>query len=169
MLSMAVIFVVLGLTATLVWDYSRSLRQGAGRDTLLEAVELGAERIRSELCSAVEVTVPAAAGVSDTLVFSRIDPSSATRLPSPPPATPPSSWDPYNPTDMLLVTYSISSQELLRTVNGPTATTQERICDNLQGLTAEFVDDRTVRVVLNVQVKGYFSKVATEVPLWVER
>jgi type II secretory pathway pseudopilin PulG len=169
MLSMAVIFVVLGLTATLVADYSKTMRQGSSRDLLLDAIELGAERIRSELCSAISVSQPPTiSSTSSLLEFDRVDPGSTSRLPNPLPTPPPVTWDPYAPADILVVRYAISNQNLVRTVTSPTSSRDEDICPGLQGMSAEYIDPRTLRVVLNVDVEGYLTAVASEVHLWVE-
>jgi len=166
MLSMGVIFLVLGMTAMLVTDYSQSLKQGSSRETLLDALEFGAERIRSELVSAVSITSPPASGVSTTLNFDRVDPASVNRLGDP--TAPPFEWEPYDDSYMLVVSYSLSNGALIRAATGPVSSSQEQLCENLQGLTAEFVDGRTVQVVLSVDVRGSFNEIRTEVPLWIE-
>lgn len=166
MFAMGIIFLVLGLAGALITDYSRVLRRAAPREKLLEVIELGSERVASELSGALAVTVPST-GTSSTLSFDRIDPS-ADRLPSPPPDPFPGFWDFRDPDHILVVTYSVSGGELIRDTDSATATASEVLCQGLSGMSATRVNNRCIRVTFSVQVEGYLQDVVKEVTLWVD-
>lgn len=166
MLASLVIFMVLGMVGLLVSDTSRILRRSEPQERLLEAIELGSERICSELSCALRVTTPSS-GTASFLAFDRIDPSASARLPNPLPDPLPTSWDPQLPAHVLTVAYRIDSGTLLRQVSTASRSVSEEVCHGLTGMSATRVGEQTVKVTLSILVNENLKTVEREAHLWI--
>lgn len=166
MAASAIIFLILGLTGALVGDYSRVLRHNSPREAMLEVVELGLERVSSEVSGAIELVTPAS-GTTSVIDFDRINPNTE-RLPTVMPSPAEDSWDYRNPDDILSVSYSVDSGVLIRETASATVTTSEAVCRSLSGLSATRVNAQCLRVRMSVDVEGALHEVTREVYLWVE-
>jgi hypothetical protein len=168
MVAMSLIFVVLGLAAVLVSDYSTIFRRSAPRERLLEVMELAVERVCGEAGSAIRILSPTI-GAASVLSFDRIDPAAVDRLPFPPPAAPPATWLHDAPAHIMTVDYMLSSGRLLRRTTSATATASEEIVDGLAGFSAALVTDRSLRVTISVEVNDRLQTSSKEATLWVDR
>ncbi|MBI3925649.1 MAG: hypothetical protein HY319_08925 [Armatimonadetes bacterium] len=125
------IFLILGVAATLVQGYSRVMRDSSGKERTHLAAQLALERVRAEVASAIEVLDPTA-GSNTELKFDKLDPRAA-RLPDPLPDPLPADWEPWEPADRITVRYFIDGGNLMREASGPGGAVVETITRGIEG------------------------------------
>jgi hypothetical protein len=151
MLSLLIIFIILGAFASMAAQYSNISRFASVKDRTLQAAQLALERIRTEATEAFNVTTPG--GVQITL--QRVDPEDTTRLPTPPGSPP--SWNPYQQT--ITIQYYVSAQTMVRSANGQA----ENVAYGVQGMSCAIDSTNNLQVRMSVMESVILTTLSTEV------
>lgn len=147
---------ILTAMAVLVRSFSASGRASDVHASSLSGARLAMESVRRDAESATKLLEPVLGSVNPepTLRLQRIDPEVA-RLPEDYPSSPPAFWDPYEPTQVVEVRYSMLGQTLIREVGFQDGTLRKtRVAENLGGFSVSSLPDETLQVrctVLSLQ------------------
>lgn len=143
LLSLGLIFVLLGIVAQLVGLYSQIVRKADKKQSSLYSAKVALDDISRQLSQAVKVDSPTTGATSSTLSLTRMDPWNPYRLPDPaasPQPAPPASWRPHKSEFRMQVLYSLDtsdpeSAKLVRTVSYSDGSSEEEVvCEGLSGL-----------------------------------
>lgn len=148
-----IVSLVLGAAAFLVHQYAEVLGWEAGKTATMTGVQLGLDRMAGEVQEEVTLSAPPSGASSNQLAFTKIDNTLSGRLPSPlsvPLPIPP--WNPQDPGYLATVSYSVSTQNLIRTVtNADGSVVTQTVAGSVTSLTCTRVSSNSLQIVLNVQ------------------
>lgn len=137
MIAMGLVFLILGLIATLMREYTGVNRLTSSKDATLDGVQFALREMRNELGSALDVMAPTTVGsTSSSLAFTKINPRlGEDRIPYEFPAPIPANWAHADPSHLLDVVYARSGGKLIRTVTGLPTTSRQEVAAKIDGLT----------------------------------
>jgi prepilin-type N-terminal cleavage/methylation domain-containing protein len=149
LVSMAILALILGLAASVFVGYTRITRQSSQHEQNQVRGYSVLERIEAEVagCHTLFTPNPSGTVISSSLVFDKVDPDAASRLPTPPDFA--SSFEPRDPVDRVQVSYSVSGRALHRTTWG-VANSDEILLENVLGFTGQFDPPNGVKISLNL-------------------
>lgn len=157
MIAMGLAFLVLGLLAVLMREYTGVNRLTSSKQATLDGVQFALREMRNELSCALHVEKPGTGGPSTTnvLEFRRLNPQIGTdRLPDPNSFPPyPLSWSHADPTHLLDVTYEINSEkQLVRSVTaGLPARSDQVVAEEIASLTVTRTSKRRYDITVGFQ------------------
>lgn len=160
LMSLGLICLVLSILGSLLMNYSRVLLHQGGRQKSLLGCQVAVESVRRDVGSAVVVTAPA----TDRLHIEQIDPLVSSRLPSPLPNPPNSSWRPHVTTDRMAIDYRLVVSSVVRRVtlsNG--ATFEDNVTDDVDGLSFSILANDNVQVTATALINGQLQAWSVEV------
>ena len=151
LVSMAILAMLIGLSASIFVGYTRLTRQSSVHERNLILGYATLDRMRSEVASSVYLSEPSSLGPNATILeFEKIDPSVLTRLPDPDP--PPSSFEPLNPDHTCSVRYEVVAGKLLRKAwGGSRWTAEETLMTGVAGMTTRFEAPAGLKITLNLR------------------
>jgi len=153
---------IMGVIGTLLTQMSRVEHSSRGKDKVLEGMRFALDRIRTEVSSSTSISSPSSGTAVPTLQFSRIDPTVPGRIPSPLP-TPPTLWDPRDPSYLVSVQYFVQDTTLYRQAgSGP----QETLAEGVAGFSCALNGDGTLQVTLSVDNVGVVQPLTSRIWRW---
>ncbi len=189
MLAMFLVFLVLGLTAYLIREYSRVSKHAAARDNTFDGVQFALTELVKEIGSANSILQPASVGASSTtLTLRRLDPT-AVRLPDPVlddydlwkyehldvstdgTGTEVFIWNPKHPDHQFQVTYSRDAitDQLIRETQRASGVERHIVADMVSGFVVHRLSEDYYEVSLSFQEKQRLRTIVMEARAWISQ
>ncbi|MFN8613722.1 MAG: type II secretion system protein [Vulcanimicrobiota bacterium] len=168
LVTLGLVAVVFGALMIMLLQAFRIARKSSDKTVTAEAAELGLERMSSEAREALLILNPVVGATDTQLVFKKVNPDNSVtnRLPNTPPAPDTTAiWDPFTPTYLLKVRYSLSGEQLMREVGpavGPSTATM-RLCERTRYLKVIRPESNHLTLELSVQDGQLVTAYTTEV------
>lgn len=171
LLSLGLVFILLGIVASLTTLYATIMRKADKKQSSLYAAKVALDEVSRNLNQAIAVDAPAPGATGSTLSLQRIDPWNAGRLPdlaAPPLPSPPASWIPHDPAHRQAVLFSLDTSDptsaaLMRTTSYSDGTSEsEVICEGLSGVSFTR-EDHSTTVTVTVEEDGRIIPLTVEI------
>lgn len=171
MIAMGLVFLVLGLLAVLMREYTGVNRLTSSKQATLDGVQFALREMRNELSCALDVTEPLNTGdTAFRLEFTRLNPNLGyARLPDPNTFPPyPPSWSEADPTHLLDVTYEIDGDKrLVRTVAGLPSPSRQVVAQEIESLTISRLTKRRYDITVSFQELNRLKSYSLICKRWV--
>ena len=158
--TLALVSLIFITVLSLLQDSVRTARMSQEKDTAMNAVQVGLDRLCCEMREAVQVSAPGVGFTLNQITFQKVDSNNPNRLPPRVPEPVPSpAWNPFDPQWLLKVHYFVAGGELVREI-GPSAgpaTHRSAIAENVDSLSVGCFAPGRFTVVLSVRQSNQIS------------
>jgi prepilin-type N-terminal cleavage/methylation domain len=155
LVTIIIIAFMLMIIGSAVADYGRIVRFSSNRDSSVLGISTGLNKVKREIEESIEVISPVVTATPLSpygdpqfeVVFIKINPSAESRLPSLPPASPPSSWDSKADVDVVTIKYHVQGGRLLRKVTFHDSTYVETSeAEKITGFSVQDIGNNALRI-----------------------
>jgi type II secretory pathway component PulJ len=148
MIASFLLLLILTTVTVLVRSYSSTMTASDNRDMALSGSRQAIESVTHDLEAAGQLVQPVLASNTDSAILrlTRPDPE-IVRLPETFPASPPGSWDPYDPAQTIQVRYALDGDALWRTVTlGDSSVKKTQVGTQMRGFFVKSLADESVSI-----------------------
>jgi prepilin-type N-terminal cleavage/methylation domain-containing protein len=162
LVTLFILSIVLGAVGVQMHSYATVMASSDSKQLAITGTQMVLERVRSEALEATSFSFPTpSSGNTTELQFVKLSPTlQSSRLPTTFPASPPASWDPYNPAYQVTVHYYLSGTTLYRDVVGQSS---EPVAYGVGGVTFGWLSSTDLEISVSYQERETVQVLVLEV------